>query len=383
MNARKNRYMLKGVLKKNGYDWWWHSFTGYNKLTGEPKSFFIEYFIVNPALSPQTIIFGQKKNSQSLLDDGENLVKPCYVMIKAGAWGKDAKQIHAFYPTEKLIIKKGRDFSLSAGCCNFSETQISGAIAMPQTEAAAHPEYMSDAGSMAWKLKVKKCIAFDVGYGTSWFFRTLNAFQMYWHAQGVKTEYTGSVVLDGQEYIVPEEKSYGYADKNWGRDFTSPWIWLSSCNLVSQITGNKLENACFDIGGGCPKVFGIPFNRKVLTFFHMNGKKYQFNFSHFWKKSRVQFSFNEEGELLHWYVSAEDRKYLMDVDIYCRREDALFINYEAPTGRKDFDRLWNCGNGHGELKFFTKKKKALELVEDAKVFNCGCEYGEYKNGRKA
>ena len=39
--------MLKGSLKKKGYDWWWHSFTGYHKTTGKPKSFFIEYFIMN------------------------------------------------------------------------------------------------------------------------------------------------------------------------------------------------------------------------------------------------------------------------------------------------------------------------------------------------
>ena len=52
MNAKKDKYMLRGVLKKNGYDWWWHSFTGYNKNNGEPKSFFIEYFIVNPAMKP-------------------------------------------------------------------------------------------------------------------------------------------------------------------------------------------------------------------------------------------------------------------------------------------------------------------------------------------
>ena len=101
MNAKKDKYMLRGVLKKNGYDWWWHSFTGYNKNNGEPKSFFIEYFIVNPAISPQQIVFGQKKNAPSLTEDVAP-VKPSYVMIKAGVWGTDAKQIHAFYPTEKL-----------------------------------------------------------------------------------------------------------------------------------------------------------------------------------------------------------------------------------------------------------------------------------------
>ena len=77
---------------------------------------------------------------------------------------------------------------------------------------------------------------------------------MYWHAQGVKTQNSGVVTLDGEEYVVYPEKSHGYADKNWGKDFTSPWVWLSSNNMVSKITGKKLENSVFDIGGGCPKV---------------------------------------------------------------------------------------------------------------------------------
>ena len=86
-NRRKNLYMLRGFGRKNAYDWWWHSFTGYNKITGDPKSFFIEYFVINPAISPKLIQFG---NTSSAVKKGQ---KPSYVMIKAGAWGTDAKQI--------------------------------------------------------------------------------------------------------------------------------------------------------------------------------------------------------------------------------------------------------------------------------------------------
>ena len=44
----RNAYMLKGVLAKRGYDWWWHSLIGVDRKTGERQPFFIEYFIVNP-----------------------------------------------------------------------------------------------------------------------------------------------------------------------------------------------------------------------------------------------------------------------------------------------------------------------------------------------
>ena len=37
---------------------------------------------------------------------------------------------------------------------------------------------------------------------------------MFWHAEGIKTQYQGEVVYNGEIYDVIPEKSYGYADKN-------------------------------------------------------------------------------------------------------------------------------------------------------------------------
>ena len=87
---------------------------------------------------------------------------------------------------------------------------------------------------------------------------------MYWHAEGMKTVYSGNIICNGRRYIVTPEKSFGYADKNWGRDFTSPWVWLSSCCLVSRLTGKRLDNSVFDIGGGRPKIYFVPLDRRLL-----------------------------------------------------------------------------------------------------------------------
>ena len=54
-----------------------------------------------------------------------------------------------------------------------------------------------------------------------------------------------------------------YHEKNWGKDFTSPWVWISSCNLTSELTGKKLENSVFDIGGGS---FQIVTEDRALSF---------------------------------------------------------------------------------------------------------------------
>lgn len=44
---------------------------------------------------------------------------------------------------------------------------------------------------MSWNLKVEKDIAFNVGYGTSWFLMKIKAFEMYWHAEGIKSLFDG------------------------------------------------------------------------------------------------------------------------------------------------------------------------------------------------
>ena len=120
-------------------------------------------------------------------------------MLKVGAYGKDPKQIHNFYsmkdfecPDDKLDIKIG-EYSLT-------ETHMTGYCKVTEDEARDHPEYMSDAGEMKWDLDIDKQITFNVGYGANSFFRKINAFEMFWHAEGIKTQYSGTVELDGVEY---------------------------------------------------------------------------------------------------------------------------------------------------------------------------------------
>ena len=45
--------MLRGTLRKQGYDWWWHSFTAVDETSGQEKAFFIEFFLCNPDLAEE------------------------------------------------------------------------------------------------------------------------------------------------------------------------------------------------------------------------------------------------------------------------------------------------------------------------------------------
>ena len=367
----RDEMMLTGSFGKKGYDWWWHSFTAVEEETGKEVPFFIEFFLCNPKLAQDVPVLGQADSSK------RDHLKPSYLMVKAGCWGENHCQLHRFFAWKDVNIQKKAPYNIQAGDCLANETMIRGSISISSDEAKQHPEYMCDAGEMTWNLYIDKKIAFNVGYGASGLFRFLKAFEMYWHAEGMKSSYSGNITLNGKNYLVRPETSYGYADKNWGRNFTSPWVWLSSNCMTSRITGKQLTNSVFDIGGGRPKIFFLALNRQLLSAFYYEGHEYEYNFSKFWTRCRTQFHSQETETEIIWHVRQENKTTVMVTDIHCAKKDMLHVNYESPDGAKRHNRLWNGGNGAGRVQLFTKKNKQLELIDDIDVSHVGCEYGEY------
>ena len=363
--------MLKGKLREQGYDWWWHSLTGVNEKTGEEKAFFIEFYLINPGLAEDTPVLGQLPMNRTL---GK---KPSYLMVKAGSWEKDKAQLHRFFAWKDIEVSEGVPFCVRADDCLCSETQLKGSVHVKREEALAHPEWMCDGGDMEWDLAVDKKIAFNVGPGAGKALRDADAFQMYWHAEGMKTEYSGTILYNGEKYIVTPETSYGYADKNWGSDFTSPWVWLSSNCLYSKKTGKQLKNSVFDIGGGRPKIFFVALDRTLLGVMYHEGKEYDFNFSKVPLQVKTEFSFHENDTNVFWHVRQENIHAVMDTNITCKKEDMLFVNYEAPDGEKRYSRLWNGGNGTGTIRLYEKKGSEVSLIDEMEATHVGCEYVEY------
>ena len=368
----RDAWMLKGPLAKRGYDWWWHSLTAENVVTGESKAFYIEFFTCNPALAKdQPVIVWNRPEAQKR---GE---RPSYLMVNVGTWGREKAQLHRFFAWKDVRLSAVLPYEITAGDCQCSETHTRGSVSITAEEAAAHPEWMCDAGSMSWNLDIKKDVSFHVGYGAGKFFRDLNAFEMFWHAEGMKTQFSGEIVFNGVRYRVRPETCYGYADKNWGGDFTSPWVWLSSNNLRSLKTGKQLMNSSFEIGGGRPKVFGVALERKLLGQFWYEGRNYEFNFSKFWTGSGTEFDCWETEDEIHWHVVQTTLTAKLDSQIVCRKADMLLINYEAPNGTKRHNRLWNGGTGTGVLKLYRRVGKKEILIDEIEAANIGCEFGEY------
>jgi tocopherol cyclase len=368
-DIHRDAMMLKGALRKEGYDWWWHSFTAHEEKTGEEKGFYVEFFLCNPALSKDTPSFGQTF--------GKKEDRPSYLMVNVGSWGENARQLHRFFSWKEVRANESVPFSVEAEDCCLDEKATKGHVLVTSEDQKAHPEWLSDAGEMSWDLKIAKKIPFNVGYGASKPLRDAEAFQMYWHAEGMKTLYAGTIILDGRKYLVSPETSYGYADKNWGRDFTTPWLWLASSHLLSKKTGKELLNSAFDIGGGRPKIGNIALERKLLGCFNLEGKEYQFNFSKFWTHTKTVFSFKETDTEAVWHVEQETLKAKMVTDITCQKKDMILIRYEAPDGLMPHQHLLNGGNGKGTVKLFRKTLKGYELIDEFLALNVGCEYGEY------
>ena len=368
---------LFGVQAHKGYDWWWHSFTGYDAETGAAKPFFIEFFLCNPALGGEAPVFGQLPENRAAKGEaaGGRAAgrRPSYLMVKAGSWGEDAAQLHRFWGWKQIKVDWGVPFSVEADDCFLTETMTRGRVRVEG--AAAHPEWMCDDGEMSWNLLIDKQVAFNVGFGADKVFRTAEAFEMFWHAEGMKTFFSGEVIWNGRKYRVRPEDCYGYADKNWGKDFTSPWVWLSSNNLTSEITGKKLTDSVFDIGGGRPKVGPVALPRKLLAAFWYEGKPYEFNFSKAWTNVHTEFDCRETDTQIVWHVEQRSSSGRMVTDITCEKKDMLLVNYESPDGAKRHKRLWNGGSGVGTVQLFDPDGR---LVDRIHAENVGCEYGEYE-----
>lgn len=365
---KKNKYSMTKKSKEQ-YNWWWHSFVATDSETGQLKPFFIEYYVINPALWKGQISFGQSKENKA------KGIKPSYAMMKVGTWGDDKAQLHSFHNIVDFDTSdKGKLCRIGAN--ELSETALSGSVCIDEHDSRAYPEMMTDAGSMSWQLSVKKDLAFDAGYGSSSLFEKLGAFHMYWHAQGMKCQYSGEVIYNNKTYHVYPETSFGYQDRNWGKAYTNPWIWLNCNSFYSNKSGEK-SDASLLVGGGCPVVFGKTLPRKILMALYYEGKLIEFNFSKFWKRSRQCFNTAEDDLYFYWDVVGEDRKLKIEARFKCEKSKMILVNYESPDGEKKHERLWNGGHAEGTVRIFKKKCGKYTLLDELSGYLGGCEYGEY------
>lgn len=356
----RDAFMLKGNLASEGIDQWFHSFYATSKATGKRRAFYLHFFGINP-----------KPGSES---------QKSYFLVKAGALGENGAQLNRFFSWEDVTIGDESSLMISAEECFLSETRTMGRISVSQRQAAEDPERYPGSGDLVWDITIEKQIAFNLGYPSSWASRELDALQFFWHAQGMKTHYSGFIKYNGEEYEVSPDTSYGYADKLWGRDTAVPWILIEANHLHSRLKDEELTDSAIVSVGASPKVGPISMEEKLVSAIWYEGEPFEFNFSKLWTLTRTSLRFREKRKKRIWILSHETPTARIKMQLAVDKTDCHDMVYDSITssGHKERRIYKTSKSGIGRMKLYRKRltdgKWAWELVDDIDIRDAGCVY---------
>lgn len=368
----KNSHMLRGSLAKKGYMRWWHSFSGKCPETGEIRTFFIEFFIINPGLGSNVPILGQHPYFR------KRGMKPSYVMIKAGSFpdrnGEGGVQLHAFYPLSALQatgsplimqVQGAPAEHCRAGNCLYSEDKLTGFVEVTPEEAR-HRSYMTDSGFMEWNVEIRKAVSCHTGNWCKKIMQTLCSLDSYWHGEGIRSFFRGNVTLNGTVYEVEPESSYGYADKHWGRNFNRPWFQFACGKLESQRTDRELRHSVLAINGFCPRFLCFPLRSRLMLQLTYMGEDLEF--------TRCKWETKETGRRFVWHILAQNQNTVVKISGSCNKAEMLNLQYETPEGRKPKQPLRAGSGGIGSIQLFRKNSGARELMDTLTLGSALCIY---------
>lgn len=349
---------------------WWHSFSGVDSETGQTRTFFVEFFVVNPRLGGDRPILAQHPYYR------KRGMKPSYVLVKAGAFpdekGEGGLQLHAFYPISALratgapLVMQVEDGEMER--CFYSEDKLKGAVEV-SPEEARHRSFMTDAGRMEWDLEVRKAVSCHTGLFGGRLFQALNALDSYWHGEGIRSFFQGSVVLDGAVYNVIPESSYGYADKHWGRSANRPWFQFACGKLASERTGKELRHSVLAMNGFCPRFLWFPLRHRLMLQMTYMGEDFAF--------TGCKWETKETGRRFIWHILAQSKTAVIKVSGSCTKEEMLHLRYETPEGRRLKRPLWAGAGGVGTVQLYRRGPEGREWIDTLRLDNALCIYRNY------
>ena len=377
-STKINRYMLSGAQKKSGVNTWRYVFTGVENTTGQERRFFIELSMLNPFLSPSEPVLGYKNRVKIQPEDlqnvlagtisaqkleTENIETPSYVVVRAGAYGAGAKQC-CLYSAIKNIRNNPKIYEISVETCFFSADRLIGHLDISPEDLQEHPEYLCDSGMINWDLHYEIRRSFDKGYSSKVYS---------WLATGVRAVFAGSITIDGKVYNVIPKKSFGYIDRNYGKNNSYPWLHLSSSNLTSIITGKTLQESAFAVQG--------IYNDRVSVIVDFEGNQVAFEANKGLSSYEAHWNFtqapeNDSQEKLHWTISVHNKKYVIDIDVFCIAPLMFVRSFELPEGKRNILKVLSGSTGTGEIRLYKRIHKNLELIEHAEIAGALCEFGQ-------
>lgn len=369
-DLNRNAYMLRGSLSKKGYMRWFHSFTGVQADTGETRTFFVEYLILNPGLGGDQPILGQHPYYK------KRGMKPSYVMVKAGVFpdenGDGGRQLHAFYPISALKAT-GTPLVMQIEDCFYSENRIAGYVEVSPAEAR-HRSFMTDAGWMEWDVEIHKAVSCHTGILAGAFFRVINGMESFWHGEGIRSFFRGTVTLNGITYQVSPNTSNGYADKHWGRSYNRPLFQFSSGRLTSKRTDKELKHSVLAINGCCPRFLCFPLRRRLMIQLTYMGEDYEFGFAKPSIFSKQKWEVKETNKRFIWHIMAQNKNAVIRISCSCTKEQMMHLRYETPEGHRLKSPLWaGCGST-GTIQLYRREKGEKQLMDTLKLEDAVCRW---------
>lgn len=366
----RNRFMLKGSLADEGLDIWRHTFTARDPETNEKKGFFIEFYAVNPSLGDDKPQFASTYGR-----------KPSYLMVKAGMYGDDGLQLNRFFAWNDVSIGEEVEMLISAGDCFLSESRTMGQIEVSEEEAKANPAVDTQPAKIIWDLKIDKQIAFNMGYAASAPVRIIDSQDTYWHCEGMKTQYSGEIVINKKKYKVTPEDSYGYADKVWGIAPKYPWLFINANHLVSKGARELKKSAVVFGGTSDPEISRTDDTNRLIGALYREGATYEFNFSKFWTMTRSAIRMKQNKKKIGWEIKQETPIHKILAQFTFEKKNVSYLNYESPEGKVIKDSVMSGCQGLGKVMIFQKHitikgKWVWELVDEISAVDVGFEYGD-------
>lgn len=383
--AKKIKDLKTGFNKKKnkiGINVWRFFFNGIGSVSGSEKMFFIEFEILNPILAQSEAVLSFKpkvkisaddlqyalagtQSASSLETEEKNL--PSYCVVRCGRLGDSPKQICSYF-SFKDINFNARPFEINIGKNFFSEEHLLGNIKVSKEEHSKHPEYLCDFGSASWELSYNADCEIEKGEDSKTF---------RWFSSGLRTAFAGKIIFDGEEYTVDSRKSLGYSERYFGKSLVEPWFHISCTNLTSVISGKILFDSAFSIQGIFDEKIAFigKFEDSLIEFPTAATKKHV---SCVWDCVQMPENENPDENLLHWTVSISSKKWVVDVDVYCKIKEIFNRCLELPDASRHVLNMLQGATGSGEIKLYKKTGPNLEQIEHANLTKVVCEFGHFE-----
>lgn len=371
--------MLTDRLASGGVERWRFVFPAIRDDTRDRRLIFIEYYA---GVSP--VLHKEKKQEKArpfrIRAQRQDKITPSYFAVHAGIWGDDAVQYTHVFREGEAEISPGPPFVAQAGECLFTEFESYGSI--PGEDDPDHNRHqadfeLADDTAMEWDIEFDKKISYNAGISTSPFSRKIHASDAYWHAEGLVTEYTGTIIIGDVSYRTFPDAGSGYADVTWGSGFPSPGLWLWTTDLADSSgiprTGDVLAAWGGHIRMNVPSSPDEKFFGALLT----GKRRYDFNSMKSALTGSTSLKTEETEDTWAWHLILSGEKAMIDARITCRKDSMIRDELPSPLNRLQTYQRFTGADGEGKILLFVRSGLfgSYEKRDEMTARHIVCAYG--------